>query len=59
MTPAEFRDALKTLGMSQRFFALKSGTAISTVNRWAQGTQPIPGWVNWVIDLLKERTLTE
>ena len=59
MTPAEFREALKTLGMSQRFFAANSRTAISTVNRWAQGTQPIPGWVEWIIDLLKKRTPTE
>jgi uncharacterized protein YfdQ (DUF2303 family) len=51
MTAIEFRDALKTLGMSQRFFALNSRSAISTVNRWAQGTQPIPGWVDWVIAL--------
>jgi len=52
MTATEFRDALKTLGMTQRFFSLKSGVAISTTNRWARGTQPIPAWVCWVIELL-------
>ena len=53
MTGSEFRAALQELDLSQRQFALKSGSAVSTVNRWCAGTQPIPGWVTWVIRMLR------
>ena len=52
MKPDDFRAALARAGISQRAFAARSGVAVSTVNRWAQGTQPIPGWVAWVLELL-------
>lgn len=52
MTGPELKSALRALGITQRAFALRSGSAISTVNRWCAGTQPIPGWVPWVIELL-------
>jgi hypothetical protein len=55
MTGPELRAALSELRLTQRHFALRSGSAISTVNRWCAGTQPIPGWVPWVIELLQER----
>jgi DNA-binding transcriptional regulator YiaG len=51
MTPAEFRDALKALGLTQRRFALIAKAGPVTVNRWAQGEQAVPGPV---IALLRE-----
>lgn len=54
MTPEEFRAALKDLGMSQIFLALNAKMSPTTVNRWATGLQPIPGWVPWVFRLLEE-----
>lgn len=58
MTPEEFRAALKDLGMRQNFLARAAGISPTTVNRWAKGTQPIPGWVEWVIELSRENAIT-
>ena len=44
MTPLEFRDALRGLGLSQKDLALRLGLALSTVNRWAKGKAPVPGY---------------
>ena len=54
MTPEEFRTALKDLGVKQVFFVAGADLSPTTVSRWAKGLQPIPGWVEWVIQLLRE-----
>lgn len=54
MTPEEFRAALKDLGVKQVFFVAGADLSPTTVSRWAKGLQPIPGWVEWVIQLLRE-----
>jgi len=43
MSENEFREALKTLGISQRQFAADIRTDITAVNRWAKGRVPVPG----------------
>lgn len=58
MTPEEFRAALKDLGMRQNFLARAAGMSPTTINRWIKGTQPIPGWVEWVIELSRENAIT-
>ena len=51
MTPTEFREALKALGLTQRRFSLIAQAGPVTVNRWAQGEQAVPGPV---VALLRE-----
>lgn len=41
---AEFRAALKSVGLRQRDLARQLGVAVTTVNRWATGRQPVPGY---------------
>jgi transcriptional regulator with XRE-family HTH domain len=53
MTPDEFRNALRSLKITQRFFAERSGISPSTVNRWATGKLPIPKWVSWLLAALQ------
>jgi DNA-binding transcriptional regulator YiaG len=36
MTPDQFRDALKTLGLSAREYARLSGRPVSTVQNWTR-----------------------
>ena len=55
MTSGEFRAALREIGLSQHQFHLRSGASVSTVNRWANDAQPIPRWVDWVFEMLRER----
>lgn len=55
MEGQDFREALADLRMSQRAFSAKSKMAVSSVNRWVKGSQPIPGWVPWLLDMLRER----
>lgn len=55
MTPAQFRAALKSLRLTQRSLAERLGVERSTVNRWAQGTRPVPQYVVYVLELLAER----
>lgn len=55
MTAPEFKSALRELGLTQAEFSRRSGVAISTVNRWATGELPVPGWAAWVVRLLRER----
>jgi len=42
MTAAQFRAALKALGLSQRRLALRLKLDPKTTNRWARGKSPIP-----------------
>jgi transcriptional regulator with XRE-family HTH domain len=55
MTNDEFRSALKSLGLRQRWLAQRLGLAVSTVNRWATGEAPVAPYVPFVLDLLRER----
>lgn len=43
MTPAQFRQALKRLGLSQSEAARRLYVAIPTVQRWVSGKRRIPG----------------
>jgi transcriptional regulator with XRE-family HTH domain len=42
MSGAELRDALATIGWSQRELARRTGVSESRVRRWARGTIPVP-----------------
>lgn len=55
MTPAEFRAALRDIGISQAWLAGKLQLATSTVSHWATGKVPVQPWVPFVLDLLRER----
>jgi DNA-binding transcriptional regulator YiaG len=55
MNGTDFRAALREVRLSQRAFAMRSGASVSSVNRWCLGSQPVPGWVEWVLSLLRER----
>ncbi len=52
MTPTEFRSALRTLGVSQRWLADKLGVDFRTVNRWANGKLPVPQYAQFPLELL-------
>lgn len=54
MTPAEFRAALKALGMSQRRLAQVWGVDPVTVNRYATGKLPIPPIAAFALRLMLE-----
>ena len=55
MTHSEFRAALKSLDLKQRWLAHRLGISVSTVNRWATGEIPVAPYVPFVLDLLRER----
>lgn len=58
MTPDELRVALKEVGHSQASFARLLRVNLSTVQRWmlsTKGRVPIPGYVDVIIELLRER----
>ena len=42
MTPGEFREALRGLGLTQRALAARLGVIPVTVSRWATGQLPVP-----------------
>lgn len=42
MTGPELRDAIRTLGWTQRRAAMRLGRGEATVRRWIAGTVPIP-----------------
>jgi transcriptional regulator with XRE-family HTH domain len=52
MTSADFRAALKSLGLSQLELAERLGVDPSTVNRWAVGRVAVPQYAGYVIELL-------
>ncbi len=57
MTAAEFRAALKALGMTQRSLVATLGVDKSTVSRWAKGHWPVPQYVVAYLELaLKDIT---
>jgi DNA-binding transcriptional regulator YiaG len=51
-SPGEFRATLKSLGITQRWLAGRLGVETSTVNRWAQGTLPVPQYAVFALILL-------
>lgn len=55
MTAPEFRAALKSLGLRQRWLAERLGVNKTTVNRWATGELPVAPYVPFVLELLRER----
>lgn len=54
MTNDEFRAALKTLDLRQRWLASRLGVETSTVNRWAQGTLPVPQYAVFALSLIEQ-----
>lgn len=56
MNADEFRVALKVLGIRQRWLAERLGVAVSTVNRWAKGTLPVPQYAVFALSLLGRLT---
>ena len=55
MTPADFRNARKTLGLTQHELAeaLRMGKhGWQTISRWENGGSPIPGPVQIALDCL-------
>lgn len=53
MSAAEFRILLKSTGISQRALSHKLGVAVSTVNRWAMGTVPVPQYAVAYLELAR------
>jgi hypothetical protein len=45
MTPAEFREAIVQVGLSQAAAGLWFGRSRRTGQRWANGTYPVPDYV--------------
>ena len=54
MTPEAFRDALRTLHMSQQAFARAVGVNPRTVRRWASGESPIAPTVVPLLHVLQK-----
>ena len=54
MTAAEFRAALKALGLSQRSFAERLGVTATATNNWAMGHRPVPRWASYALELLAQ-----
>ena len=59
MTLAEFRDALHSLGLSQRDMAERLGLAFSTVSRWARDLAPVPQYACAYLELLAAHQKTQ
>jgi len=57
MTNTEFRAALKELGLSQRWLVERLGVETSTVNRWALGKAPVPKPIEYILQLLREKSI--
>jgi transcriptional regulator with XRE-family HTH domain len=55
MTPQEFRDTIRELGLSQTSFAEQLGLARSTVARWALGKSPVPRYAMVYLEERLER----
>jgi transcriptional regulator with XRE-family HTH domain len=54
MTAHEFRDSLGILGLTQREFCERLGVDENTVGRWARGKVPVPRYVEYVLELLRQ-----
>ena len=63
MTPEQFRDVRKTLGLTQKALAeaLRMGRhGWQSISKWESGDNPIPGPVTVAIEyLLRDRTQSE
>jgi transcriptional regulator with XRE-family HTH domain len=55
MTSDEFRQALKDLGLRQSVLARDLDLGAGAINRWAKGHRPVPGYMEYIIRLLRER----
>jgi DNA-binding transcriptional regulator YiaG len=55
LTARQFKARLKRAGVSQRKFALWLGFDVSTVNRWARGTRPVPQHIAVLVSLLAKQ----
>lgn len=53
MTGPELKDALRELGISQKWLAHMLGVAVPTMWRWCQGEWPIPEYLVFTIRLLR------
>jgi len=52
LTGPEFRSELRRLNLTQQWFAEQGGFALSAVSKWAQGHQPVPQYVAYILQLL-------
>lgn len=59
MTPDQFRATLKSLGLSQRALSERFHQPASTVNRWAVGAAPVPGYAAEYLRVLALLRATE
>jgi len=46
MTPNEFRERRRRLGLTQEALARKLGVALTTVARWERGEHTPPAWLD-------------
>lgn len=54
MTASEFRATLAALEIGQSWLADQLGVETSTVNRWATGKRPVPGYAGFALELLQQ-----
>lgn len=54
MTPTEFFNALRGLGLTQGKFARQVGVTPQAVTRW-KGRHAVPNWAAYIVSLLEER----
>lgn len=60
MTASELKQALRSLGWSQRRLAGVLEVNLATVSRWATGKLPVPGYCRAYLDLaLRLHSLSE
>lgn len=59
MTSDQFRAALKSLNLPQRRLAKTLGLDTGTVNRWARGILPVPGYAEAYLNQLKKHSLLQ
>lgn len=52
MTPAQFKKALKTAGLTQRGAAKSFGVNERTVRRWVKGDDPVPQTVQRLLPFM-------
>lgn len=54
MTGPEFSSALRGMGLRQKWLAKQLGVTEHTVSRWARGGHPVPPYVPFLLELLRE-----
>jgi transcriptional regulator with XRE-family HTH domain len=59
MSPSEFSDSLKALGITQRWLAEQMGKNPHTVGKWARGEAPVPREAAFILELLGLLQLTD